>query len=295
MRVSFAGFSVPPNPVYANSQPTLSVKAPKIKDSNSSVVIRGFEDNFIASQTPKFQGRKATQLLNEGLLLKASQMRTVMSLDDDPYYGTVPAALLEAIGCTETQFRSGLEELVLTLKKDKPEQLTYPLSKDKALQVNLAGEGTDARVYKISIDDKSYALKVFFEPGAGSALQETANGAFFNAHNTRDVSRLYFSNPSKRWTLMEFIGKDSRISTRSGLTMKQQQFGTDDEVHGPNKINHILVDHGGTLTIPESLAIKATLFNQRLIELGLVLPETAEQATQTETFPAVLKTATLEA
>jgi hypothetical protein len=232
-------------------------------------------DQFLKQAQPRFQGKKATQLLNEGRLMKASQLKTAFSLDEDPYYGETPAALTDATGCSDTEVRQALEKLVLILKKEESageKEFSFPVSNDKAIQVQYVAEGSDGRVFRLTAGGVSYALKVFLPSGSGSAYQETANGAFFNAHNTSDVSRLYLSNPLNRWTLMEFVGPDVRLPYRNGKTMKEQQFSCDDETFPPNKINHILIDHGGALQVPEMLLMTSDLFQQKLIEVGLMSP-----------------------
>lgn len=146
-------------------------------------------------------------------------------------------------------------------------------NRHKKLPLNYIGAGDFGRVYKISTPEKEFAFKIFRTPeqvinqieanlpltndlppkskllfealALRAPYQEAANGFYFTARNTSDYSKLYLANPSKGWTLMEYINP-GKTKKRSGTSLREQGYFIQDDFP-KNRINGIRVDHGGVI------------------------------------------------
>lgn len=214
---------------------------------------------------PRFQGQKTTDLAAQKLQT-ACQLKTLLDADSDPYLGQGPEELQKATGLVDTRLEVLLDALATQLRKNPKrsrqalqnarKELALPESALENLPMRFVGEGGMGRVYKLGKSPKAFALKVYKTPWetwtsgrelAGAPFQEAANGIFMTHRNTRNVSRFYVANPFRNWSLMEYIGKGSKMENRLGRTLSEQNLSLSDSGHLPNFVNGIRVDHGDEL------------------------------------------------
>lgn len=115
--------------------------------------------------------------------------------------------------------------------------------------IDVLGEGGSGIVYKITIDNKPFALKTI-SPGWLTDINdfmpfnEAANGLFFTALGVKDMSRFHAANPFTGWLLTEYIGPDADLSKRPGVFLQELGYRLHDN-KAENYIKGIRIDHGG--------------------------------------------------
>jgi hypothetical protein len=218
--------------------------------------------NFSLPSThlPRFQGRQATTIATE-THQSGQQLAALLQADSDPYIGQSPDNLRTQTAMEETPLRLALDALAHRLRK-RPNSAKQGLRKLNAPEpftsqsIRKAGQGRMGQVYKLGETPNAFALKVFRHPSESmveereieiAPFQETANGLFLTHRNTRNVSKFYLANPSKGWTLMEYISRKNNLNNRSGKTLDEQNLFLTDTGNPANFINGIRVDHGDHL------------------------------------------------
>jgi hypothetical protein len=217
----------------------------------------------------KFQGERATQLAKGKRLLPGEYLAMALRYERDPYVGKVPNGIQHELAGSEIEPKQLLEELAVDLSRNplKRGRIQWYELGDKSLKLSYLGAGEDGRVYRLQLGPRSYAFKVF--KTYGDPFEEAANGLYLTARKTRDVSRFYLANPSKKWMLTEYIGPETTLANRTGRTMEEQGFETNDDAHEPNRVNGILVDYGGELCVPRGYISQGDFENEMEV-LGLI-------------------------
>lgn len=221
-------------------------------------------------QPLRFQGVKSTRLLQGRLLVPGEYLQLALRYERNPYVGKAPPLLQEAMAGCVAKPQKILDDLAVELRRDPPkvrQNVIYELGSQVVLRVLYRSQGEDGLVYRLKIGGQTYAFKIFKE--GSDPYEEVANGVYLTARRTRDVSRFYMANPVKGWMLTEYIDKNTKLADRSGRTMEEQGFESDDDSHAPNRINGILVDYGGELCVPHGYMSQGT-FEEKLKEMGLL-------------------------
>lgn len=244
-------------PTQLMGQPSL---APK---ENATVTTVGKQDTVTisnpASIRPPLVVRDVASLTHSGYLISGPQLQAAMAKAHQFHYGEVPTELQSALGQSDADIWKSINHLGKTMygnRLTRGESKTVTLKKGGQATLDYLGEGMHGVVYKLTAGDQSYAFKVFHPATAGTGIpfNEVANGAFLTSHGVSDASKLFMANPDKNWTMMEYIPHDANLAERSGPSMAELGITLSDE-GTKNRINGILIDHGGTLKAPRQFRL----------------------------------------
>jgi hypothetical protein len=226
----------------------------------------------------QFSGQLATRAA-QNTLLSGAALKNILASDDTPYVGSLPAELLRDTPMSESQCLTFLDKLANEIRDQLPEQLLYVYSgnreankkklsikteailkntaeyslQEQQFQLEYVENGWNSIQTKLILNGKPYAFKVVrSQPElADPEYTEPAVGTYFTHQNTRDLAKLYVSNPQSKWMLGEFITDDTHVSQRTGKTLLEQGFEFYDpdadktsETPRANRINGIRVDYG---------------------------------------------------
>jgi len=234
------------------------------------------KDTFVSAPAPVEDagpiGSQSTEIAHTGSLLTPEQLKAAMKKEKNFNFGTAPDALKRALGQSDAEIHASLNHLGASLYKSqlaRGESREIALKKGGSATVAYLDHGFTSVVYKLSVGGQNYVMKVFRPGTAGTdiAYRDVANGAFLNAHEVADASRLYMANPEKNWTLMEHIGPEANLTDRPGKTLAELGFESSDD-GGKNRINGILVDHGSTLKLPAEYHADEGLFREALQQIS---------------------------
>ena len=123
-------------------------------------------------------------------------------------------------------------------------------------------QGKYAHVYKLTVNGKSHALKIYdFQETVHGSSEGAANGIFFTHKPVKDLSYMYFSNPKSGYTLYEWLDEKTNIEKRPGRTLWEiGYYNGDDKIYSPKetiRINGVIFDHGGIQKLtPDAIQVR---------------------------------------
>lgn len=143
------------------------------------------------------------------------------------------------------------KSLIKTLGRKKSPIET--LFQNNEFKIKKLGAGVSGDVYQLSLNDESFAFKVFRPDRKGQKTQdvyrEITVGSRLTKLGIRDISKLYAASTSNHpWTLMEYIGPDTKLDDRTGPTLKEMKIYVSDD-NAKNRVNGILVDYGVVISL----------------------------------------------
>lgn len=198
-------------------------------------------------------------------LLPSERLEDAVLECKSPFLGVVPDVFSKDTKASEQDIIKSLDGLAKQLKRAKTDPDSLPASIEiagspavgspkQAIQIDKVGSGFWGDVYKLRVKDQDFVMKVFGEPDM--AYSETAIGMYYTqGRQTSDLSKLFAANPTNSeapWTLMEFIPATAKLEDRAGQTLAEQGARISDH-NDKNLVNRIRVDHGGTVTVKDTL------------------------------------------
>lgn len=176
----------------------------------------------------------------------------LLNVSSTPYIGKLPKDLVGLVPESPKQVYQALDELaslLLEIGGVDGVQLKFRIGGLKTpVFVQHIGGGGYGRVYRLIVDNQSFALKVYY-PSADAISSygifgESATGIYFSKKRMKDLSRFCCGNPKVNWNLFEFIMEEMSSKLRKGKSIKDFNVVLFDDVPR-NRINGILVDYGG--------------------------------------------------
>lgn len=215
----------------------------------------------------RFSG--ATHQLQGRHWLSAESFYAVLAKSATPYVGRVPSPLLkQVLPHSPKQIYQALDELAPVLRSLEAVHGDFMLGEDQLpVAFQYVGQGSYGTVYRLTIGEQAYALKIYHDSGPDS-LQDVLGGSYrenslgvylskkrFNTRRWRDISRFHFANPQAGWGVYEFVTKP--VAPRPGRSIESLP-GIVKDRHRGNYIGGLRIDYGGILAYAHKQAAKVS-------------------------------------
>jgi hypothetical protein len=231
-------------PIQFQNNSSLALLRYSYRDFKKDILFDGSGRQNIAQQQSSLQADR----------LEIAHTHERENLIQPVYRGNIPSSLGHAFGLEAEQLLPELDRIADILQK--PATTTNKTIKIRSNQHDIdfikVGQGSFAKVYKISDGQRKYVLKVHYpdlspKSGPHSISQEIDNAEHLTRLGvTKDVCRFYGANPEAGWILYEYISRFARIKNREGITLKEASLRLDDN-SWDNRRGGVRIDLGGTL------------------------------------------------
>ncbi len=187
--------------------------------------------------------------------LDANEFKAMIAMASSPYIGKIPKIFTKDLkqGDKHKVIYQALDELtplLRTLKNLKNTSFEFKIASSQTpIQIKRIDSGGYGTAYKMNIDDKTFAFKVYKNPefisfyGHGS-YGEMATGLYFSKEKYADLAQFHFGNPEAGWAVFEFISKNETIDKRPKQSFQSAKAQLKDHSND-NRINDIRIDYGG--------------------------------------------------
>ncbi len=203
------------------------------------------------AESVRFGGVTGTLADRHWMSPKAFQ--NLLNIASTPYIGRLPDALRQAVEGSPKQVYQALDELAPLLRKLRncdTDDLAFRIGPSNVpVTLHQIGSGSYGIVYRLTVNQQSFALKVYHhttEVSTHGSYGESATGLYFSQQNLKDVARFHFGNPKAGWGVFELITSGMSVATRKGQSIKAFPVVLEDD-RDVNRINGIRVDYGGIL------------------------------------------------
>ncbi len=198
---------------------------------------------------PKFSG--VTGTLQDRHWVSPETLQKLLNVSSTSYVGRLPVAFTSSMQESPKQVYQAFDELVHLLRgMRRLDDISFEFNignSKKPVTIQYVGSGAYGTVYKLTVNNQPFALKVYHEDNEVSShgtFGESATGLYFSKKDLKDISKFYFGNPKAGWGVFEFVTKDMSPDKRKGQSIKDFPVSLGDD-HGANSINGIRVDYGG--------------------------------------------------
>jgi HEAT repeat protein len=183
--------------------------------------------------------------------LSAAGLQQILTQDPSATVGKLPGPLSRLLKQDARLFLQALDTLHPLLQgmnsADLP-GLRFDLGEaNRPVTLEFQGQGSYGIVYRLTVQDQVYALKVYHPDKANELhgpFAETATALYFSNQQLKNLARFYCAHPQTGWALYEFIAPEMAASTRTGKLLESFDVVRLDDSH-PNSHNGIRLDYGG--------------------------------------------------
>lgn len=198
---------------------------------------------------PQFEGESKS--LANRRWVSPETFQKLLKVSATPYVGRLPGPLLQAGTARPKQVFKALDELAALLRPLRFLQASegaFTIGDSKVpVSLDYVGMGGYGAVWKVTVGEKSFALKVYHrleEVFSHGAYGEIATGLYLSRKNIKDLVKFHCGNPPQGWGLFEFISPTDTLRNRSGVSLSTLPVHLKDDC-AENRINDIVIDYGG--------------------------------------------------
>lgn len=150
-------------------------------------------------------------------------LRKLLDFKTAPYIGTLPKELLLCTSLPKAVLET-LDKLAFALRELNTDNLAPFKIKfgNKEVICYSVNAGDYGRVFRLAMDDKSFAFKVFHNNSIvdiHGAYAEISSGLFLSNWKIKDLSRFYCGNPEAGWSLDSWVSSGSESLVCKGKSL----------------------------------------------------------------------------